>query len=100
MNETNAEKIFIEGQVNLEFIRNGFQRHNFKNYCIILIDCREEEMKTRLYKRGQPELFTADMKNWLAYLRNQAHEFNVTIINTSNLSENEMIGEFEKRVGL
>ena len=80
------EKVFIEGQVNLNFIRQGFQKHQFTNYRIALIDCEEDEMARRLtHDRNQSELLTPDMRNWLKYLRNQALEFNAPIINTTQL---------------
>ena len=89
----------LEGQVNLQFIKDGFARHEFTNYQTILVDCSFEEMTYRLtHLRNQPELLTEDMRNWLSYLRNQAEEFNVSIINTANLSENEVVEEFEKLV--
>ena len=75
INKCNDEKIFFEGQVNLQFIRNGFQKHNFTNYKIILLDCAEKEMGERLTTmRAQPELFNNDMRNWRKYLRDQAAE--------------------------
>ncbi|MFA4815336.1 MAG: GNAT family N-acetyltransferase [Candidatus Gracilibacteria bacterium] len=101
INEHSDEKVFLEGQVNLQFIHNGFQKHDFKNYKIILIDCGKEEMAYRLtHKRGQPELLTDDMKNWLKFLRNQAKALEVPVVDTSNLSEEEALKEFEKVVGL
>lgn len=101
INEYHDEKVFLEGQVNLQFIHDGFAKHNFKNYKIILVDCDGEEMAYRLtHKRGQPELLTDDMKNWLKFLRSQAHELGAPVINTSNLSEEEVLKEFENKVGL
>jgi 2-phosphoglycerate kinase len=91
-----SEKVFLEGQVNLQFIQKGFGEIHFSNYIIILIDCSEEEMEKRLYNdRRQPELFNDDMKNWLKYLREQANEFGAMRINTTNLSENETLMAFE-----
>jgi hypothetical protein len=96
-----GEKIFFEGQVNLQFIYNGFEKYNFKNYKIILLDCSEEEMERRLtHKRGQPELFNTDMRNWLRFLRNQAQEFKTTVIDSSNLPEDEVLKEFEEAINL
>lgn len=91
------DRIILEGQVNLKFIKTGFAKHNFHNYQIILVDCDEEIMVYRLTeKRGQPELLTQDMRNWLKYLRNQAREFNVPNTNTSDLSEESAVLAFEK----
>jgi dephospho-CoA kinase len=90
-------RIFFEGQVNLEFIREAFEKESFENYKIILVDCEEKEMAHRLvYERNQPHLLTADMKNWLSFLRNQAAQLNVPVINTSLLSEQEALNKFEK----
>lgn len=96
-----AEKIFFEGQVNLQFIRDGFAKHHFKNYHIVLVDCSEGEMKYRLtYKRAQPELLTEDMQNWLRYLRSQAQASNTPILVSSNLKAEELLKEFEKLMAL
>jgi thymidylate kinase len=94
-------KIFLEGQVNMRFIHNGFAKPNFKNYTIILLDCGEEEMGKRLYSlRMQPELFDKDMRNWLKFLRNQAEELKTTRIDSSNLSEDEVLKKFEEAINL
>ncbi|MDQ3843070.1 MAG: AAA family ATPase [Bacteroidota bacterium] len=96
-----SEKIFLEGQVNLQFIHNGFEKHNFKNYRIVLLDCSEEEMGKRLtYNRIQPELFNTDMRNWLKFLRNQAEELKTTVIDSSNLSEEEVLKRFAEVANL
>lgn len=91
------ECIFFEGQVNLQFIVNGFKHHEFTAYKAILVDCSEEDMAYRLtHKRGQPELLNADMRNWLKYLRNQANELGVTIIDTTNKSNEQVVSDFEQ----
>lgn len=96
VNEYDQEKVFIEGQVNLEFIRDGFAKQNFKSYKIVLIHCEEEEMSYRLnYKRRQPELFNKHMRNWLRFLKGQAEETATPIIDTSNSSEEEVLAKFE-----
>ncbi len=101
VNQCHDEKVFLEGQVNLQFIYDGFAKHNFKNYKIILVDCNIEEMTNRLtHKRNKPELLTDDMKSWLQFLRNQARELGTSIIETSNLSEEEVLKEFEIKIGL
>ncbi|MFC1616498.1 hypothetical protein ACFL21_05125 [Patescibacteria group bacterium] len=91
------EKVFFEGQVNLEFILQGFKKHNYKNYKITLIDCSEEEMAYRLtHHRNQPELLSEDMKNWLKFLRNQAKELSVSILDTTNKSKVKALEEFKE----
>ncbi len=98
----NTDVIVFEGQVDLEFIKNAFSKNNFSNYKIILIDCDEKTMVQRLiHNRNQPELSNDDMKNWLKYLRKQASDLDVNIIDTSNLSKKKALKfleeTFEKR---
>lgn len=79
--------IVLEGQVNLDFIYEAFDAHHFKHFSIVLIDCNENEMFRRLkFERNQPELANDNMRNWRAYLRKQAENYNVPIINTDELS--------------
>ena len=99
--EYDEEKIFFEGQVDLQFIREGFAKHHFEDYHIILIDCNEQEMKYRLTNnRAQPELFTENLRNWLQHLRRQAEDLHAAIIETNNLSPEQTLKEFEKAIGL
>jgi uridine kinase len=64
INHQGYEKVFLEGQSNLKFIRGGFEKFNFRNYKIVLIDCDEKEMGHRLsHSRSQPELFDDKMRN-------------------------------------
>ncbi len=96
-----AERIFFDGQVNLKFIQDAFSRYGFTNYQIVLIDCSEEEMASRLiHQRGQPELLNDDMKNWLKFLRNQAVDLSVPAIDTTNLSRPQVLTEFERIIHL
>jgi dephospho-CoA kinase len=89
--------IIFEGQVNLKFIIDGFTKNSFSNYEIVLIDCNEEVMFSRLiHERKKPELANNDMKNWLGFLRKQAHDFNIRIIDTSDISTEEFVVLFEK----
>lgn len=91
------EVIIFEGQVNLQFIKEGFAQNNFSHYEIILIDCSEDVMEKRLLKyRNQPELVNENMKNWLLYLRNQAKNFEIPIIDTSHITIGELTKAFIK----
>ncbi len=98
LSEYNHDEIIIfEGQVNLQFIKEGFSFNNFTNYQIILIDCNKKIMEKRLtINRNQPHLFNKDMINWLNFLRKQAIDFNVKIIDTSNKTKFEVLNSFEE----
>jgi len=89
--------VIIEGQVNLYFIKEGFEEYNFVDYTTILFDCNKIVMQERLVNnRMQPELATEQMENWRNLLREQAQTQGVDIIDTSELSKEESVIAFEK----
>jgi dephospho-CoA kinase len=96
LKEYKNKKIIIEGQVDLKLIIDVFSKYDFTEYKIILMDCNEEIMYERLKYRKQNYLIDEDMKNWLKYLRNQAKELNVDILNTSNKNIEETVLLFQK----
>ena len=79
----------------MEFIKKAFQKHQFKKYKIILVDCEEKTLKTRLKSRGQSELFTPTLKIFLEFIRHEANRFKIPILNTTNLSKEKMVQQFE-----
>lgn len=94
------DTIVFEGQMNPTFIQEAFAENNFTQYGIVLIDADEETIIARLTNnRNQPELVTQDMKHWLIFLRNQATELKIPIINTSNKSEDNVVRELEDMLG-
>ena len=94
--EYENQNIIFEGQVNLDFIENAFQKVGFSDYRTILVDCSDEVMRERLEgERAQPELFTQDMINWRSFLRKQAEEKNIDVIETSDIEKSEVIEKFE-----
>jgi len=86
--EENKEAVLLilDRQANLDFIEKWFEKINYKNYKIILVTCSIDEMKRRLEKRKQPELFNEDMKNWIKFLEKQAKEKWIKILDTSNIN--------------
>jgi energy-coupling factor transporter ATP-binding protein EcfA2 len=55
------------------------------NYEMVLVDCEPSVRNKRLLtERQQPELVTAQMDCWAAYLRGQADALGLTIIDTSS----------------
>lgn len=101
VNKHDFDYILFEGQVNLEFIHHSFDLHHFSDYKIILLDCSEDKMAYRLtHKRGQPELLTPEMKNWLKFLRNQARKLHGEIIDTTDMSSEDVVMAFEQKANL
>lgn len=93
------QTLIFEGSTSITFIQEGFQRQSFDSYQIVLIDCTVEEMNRRLIQdRNQPELVNEHMANWLAYLREQAKEMGVEILDTSKYSRAEMVSLFVEKV--
>lgn len=83
-------KIVFEGQINIQFIIDGFKKYNYDDYKIFLVDCSEKTMIDRLTnERKQPELAHYDMTKWLRFLRKQATDLNIDTINTDELPVNE-----------
>ena len=86
IDHSDKEVAILEGSSNIEFILGGFKKHNYSNFLVILIDCDEDIMINRLvHIRNQTELANEDMKNWLKYLRNQAIQLSIDILDTSKL---------------
>lgn len=91
----NYEIVVLEWQVNLEFIRKWFAKFSFDNYRIILVTCSEQEIYNRLNQRNQLELANENMYNWQRFLINQANEFGVDIVDTTDLSEQQVSNYFK-----
>ena len=59
---------------------------------IVLVECEQHERTRRLHgPRGQPELDTAQMESWAAYLRGQADALGLESINTSGADRNASV---------
>jgi RNase adaptor protein for sRNA GlmZ degradation len=96
---SDKEVSVMDGQANLEFIKTGFDKQNFKNYQIVLIDCQQNIMVKRLInERQQAWLASEDMKNWLKFLRNQAQSLQVPVIDTSNITPDQAVERLEKLI--
>ena len=67
------------------------------NYAqIVLVDCDPAKRNDRLHMdRGQPELASARMDCWAAYLRGQADALRLSIIDTSNDPIDKSLAELE-----
>jgi len=94
----NSILLILDMQTNLDFIEKWFEEINYKNYEIVLVTCAIGEMKKRLKKRNQPELFNENMINWIKFLEKQAKEKWVKILDTSEISVKESILEIQKLI--
>lgn len=93
--------VILEGQVNLDFITSAFVGFNFKQYKIILVHCNKSVRHQRLHQqRNQPELVNENMDTWAEFLKKQAIEKNVTILDTTMMKASEMIEEFKNSINI
>ncbi len=91
--------IIFEGQVNLDFIEAAFKGFNFHAYKILLLHCNRHERHKRLqYQRQQLELINDEMDNWADFLKNQATEKKVTIIDTTMMSTDDIVDWFKAEI--
>ncbi|MEM9836970.1 MAG: AAA family ATPase [Bacteroidota bacterium] len=90
--------VIFEGSIDIKYYLQGFRKNDYANYKIILFDCSPTVMQNRLIQRGQPELYHQDMINWLNYLRKDAKERKIKIIDTGNASIDEIGQELIKEL--
>jgi shikimate kinase len=77
----------------LDFIQDACHKFEITKYQIVLIDCNWKTMQERLVQnRQQPELANQDMQNWANFLRQQAHQKNLPIIDTSHQQLDRVVG--------
>src|SRR5262245_59423651 len=67
--------VLLEGQMRLAFVREGLRAAGIAEARVILVDCDDATRTRRLViDRAQPELATARMMIWAAFLRREAEE--------------------------
>ena len=86
-NPDGAEVLVLDGQIRPSEVMAAFRRHGVTRGRIVLIDCSHEVREARLRgERGQPDLASARMAEWAAYLRGQADALDLPIVDTSALT--------------
>ena len=84
--------ILIEGQVNLTYIESALRGLGFYRFQIILLHCENNIRHQRLTgERLQPELINSEMDNWSQFLKKQALEKNIVILDTTELTQDQML---------
>ena len=91
----------LEGQTRPSFIAEAAAGHNGVRIHTVLLDCQREVRQHRLeVEREQPELATARMQEWAAYLRGQADALGLPVIDTSDLPIEKVAGAIESSLRL
>jgi hypothetical protein len=84
--ETAHAVAVLDGQVRPSVVRAALREAGLdeRRAAIVLLDCAPEERARRLAgPRGQPELASARMDAWAAYLRGQADALELPVIDTT-----------------
>jgi hypothetical protein len=82
----------LDGQVRPSFVVDALAATPVPVAEILLIDCDHGVREARLRgERGQPELATAEMAAWAAYLRGQADALGLPRLDTSSASVEESL---------
>jgi energy-coupling factor transporter ATP-binding protein EcfA2 len=83
-NEDRVAVAVLDAQVRPRAALDTLARHGVARGSVVFVDCEYAERNARLRgPRGQPELATAQMDGWAAYLRGQADALNVPVVDTT-----------------
>lgn len=91
----NKQSVLIDTQSRFEFIKDACKENQINNFQVILFDCEDLTRNKRLNERGQPHLINQDMDNWAKFLREDCKKNNCSIIDTTNLTVDEMTNVLE-----
>lgn len=85
VSEKQYEAVVLDTQIRPHRAKEVLEQMGIIKSEIILVDCDPVKRNARLRReRGQPELATAQMDCWAAYLRGQADAVGLQIIDTSD----------------
>lgn len=85
INDKQIEVAVLDTQIRPHRAEETLRQMGVMKSAIILVDCDPVKRNARLRdERGQPELATAQMDCWAAYLRGQADAMGLQIIDTSD----------------
>lgn len=87
-----TEVYVLDGQTRPSFVNSAAKRAGIEPR-IILLDCEPSVRNARLiHLREQPDLANAQMDNWAVYLRGQADALGLPVIDTTNMSIDDVAG--------
>lgn len=86
----------LDAQTRPSFVFGAARRAAPRAVHVVLFDCAAEVRAARLRgPRRQPDLVTARMDQWAAYLRGQANALNLSVIETTSLTVAEAASDLE-----
>lgn len=99
-NEDRVATAVLDAQVRPKAAYDALARHGLTCGAVVLVDCAYTERNMRLREvRGQPELATAQMDTWAAYLRGQADALNLRVIDTTGASIAAGVAALQEALG-
>lgn len=75
----------LDGQFRPSDARRALEAHGVDGR-VVLVDCDYPERNARLRARGQPDLASAQMDQWAAYLKGQADALGLAVVDTTGRS--------------
>lgn len=86
------KSVLFEGQMRIAFVHEAVVMQGISNARIILVDCDDATRAQRLQiDRTQADLANPTMMNWARFLREEAYQFGVEILDTSNQSVEQCV---------
>jgi adenylylsulfate kinase-like enzyme len=98
-NDDRVAVAVLDASVRPRAALDALARHEVARGAVVLVDCGYAERNARLRgPRGQPELATAQMDGWAAYLRGQADALDVPVIDTTGADPAEGVAALREEV--
>jgi hypothetical protein len=83
-NDDGVAVAVLDAQVRPRLVLQAVEGTHIRHVRIVLVDCDYGERNARLRgPRGQPELATADMDRWAAYLRGLSDALDLPVLDTT-----------------
>ncbi|MCH2189007.1 hypothetical protein MK079_04230, partial [Candidatus Gracilibacteria bacterium] len=92
------QMLILDMQTNIDFVLKALNTKDNIISKILLVTCGLDEMKKRLQKRGQPDLYNQDMVNWIQFLEKQANEKGIHIVNTQGVDVKYSVEDVKKEI--
>jgi hypothetical protein len=81
--------VLLDGQTRYSFAAEACATAGIASWAIILVHCERAAREARLVQRGEPELVNEPMAQWADWLKRDASERGLPIIDTTELSVDE-----------
>lgn len=92
--------VVFEGQMRIAFVLEALAAEEPIDAICWLVDCSDRTRYARLeVERGQPHLASGRMMNWARYLRNEAEQQHLFVLDTDRHNPGECVHLIEKQLG-